>query len=36
MGSATEERAGLMGEEDGGRGGQHTVDVQGSGLPPRW
>ena len=30
-----EERAGLMGDE-GGRDGQLTVDVSGSGLPPRW
>lgn len=30
-----EERAGLM-SDDGGREGQLTVDVSGSGLPPRW
>lgn len=36
MGSGTEERAGLMGGEGGGKGGQHAIDVQGSGLPPRW
>ncbi|GHJ89268.1 hypothetical protein NliqN6_5670 [Naganishia liquefaciens] len=36
LGSAAEERAGLMGDDEGGRGGQHAIDIQGGGLPPRW
>lgn len=36
MGPGAEERAGLMGDDESGRGGQHAIDVQGSGLPPRW
>ena len=36
MGPGAEERVGLMGDDEGGRGGQHAIDVQGSGLPPRW